>query len=166
MPGWIMPLYTTMLMAAFLLFGQAVRSNKIEGRGVVLVGGGIGLVATIASYLLLMASAPGGKVPLGAVLGNSLLMAVATGIAVAVSLRQQRVDDLRTETVGATTVIVRQCSAFRIRDLDALILPNTTALATLESDRRIAKMAPRIQDRLRRQAALQLERRSTGVPRY
>lgn len=132
MPGWVMPVYTTALMAAFLFYGQAVRSNRIEGRAVAYVGTGIGLIATIASYLLLLAATPGGKVPMAAVLGNSLLMATATAVMVAISMRQQKIDDLRTETVNDTRVIVRQCAAFRIRDLDALIVPTTPEMATFE----------------------------------
>ena len=45
-------------------------------------------------------------------------------------------------------------------------VPTLTALAVLEADATVPKMAPRILDRLRRQAALQLEQRRTGVHRF
>ncbi|MEO8462085.1 MAG: TM0106 family RecB-like putative nuclease [Chloroflexota bacterium] len=71
---------------------------------------------------------------------------------------RRRADDHLSIVAGATRVQRR-----KLIDAD---VATGTALATLDPDQRIAKMAPRIQDRLRRQAALQLERRSTGVPRF
>ncbi|HEX9188816.1 MAG TPA: TM0106 family RecB-like putative nuclease, partial [Vicinamibacteria bacterium] len=45
-------------------------------------------------------------------------------------------------------------------------VPTLTALATLEADATVPKVAPRILNRLRRQAALQLEQRRTGIHRF
>jgi uncharacterized protein len=45
-------------------------------------------------------------------------------------------------------------------------IPTLTALAVLDADATVPKMTPRVLDRLRRQAALQLEQRQTGVHRF
>lgn len=130
MPPWVMPLYTTALLGAFLLFGWMVRSNRLEGRAILVVGTAIGLAATIASYLILR-MASGGKLPIQAILFNAIAMAGCTGFVVGGAYRQQKVEDLFETTIEGTRVVVRQCSAFRIRDLDALIVPTSTTLASL-----------------------------------
>ncbi|MES2209193.1 MAG: TM0106 family RecB-like putative nuclease [Chloroflexota bacterium] len=71
---------------------------------------------------------------------------------------QRRADDHLSIVAGATRVQRRKL-------VDAGVATHT-ALADLSPDAHIPKMTPRIQDRLRRQAALQLEHRRTGVHRF
>jgi len=71
---------------------------------------------------------------------------------------RRRADDHLSIVAGATKVQRR-------RLVDGGI-PTGTSLATLEPGHVVPKVAPRILDRLRRQAALQLEQRRTGIHRF
>ena len=62
--------------------------------------------------------------------------------------------------------IVAGAAKLQRRKLVDAAVPTLTALATLRPDARVAKMLPRMLDRLRRQAALQLGHRQTRVYRY
>lgn len=127
MPPWLMPAYGAVLLGLFVGYGWAVRSNRLEGRALVAVGTAIGVFATAASFVLLRWGS-GGKLPVQAILVNSLGMALCTGFVIASGLRQQRVETIDSWQVGDTQLLVLHGAATRIPTADALIVPTSTRL--------------------------------------
>lgn len=127
MPNWIMPVYGAILLVLFVGYGWAVRSNRLEGRALIAVGTAIGIFATLASFVLLRWGS-GGKLPIQAVLVNSLSMALCTGFVIASGLRQQRVETIDEWRAGDTDMVVLHGAAGRIPECDALIVPTSTRL--------------------------------------
>lgn len=127
MPSWMMPAYAAGLLVAFVAYGWAVRNNKIEGRTLIALGTAIGIGATLASFFL-MRTASGGKLPIQAVLVNSLSMAICTGFVIASGLRQQKVEEIDRWYAGETEFSVLHGALSRMPGTDAVVVPTSTRL--------------------------------------
>ncbi len=127
MPNWIMPAYGAVLLVLFVGYGWAVRSNRLEGRALIAAGTAIGIFATLASFVLLRWGS-NGKLPIQAVLVNSLSMALCTGFVIASGLRQQRIETIDAWRAGEVDLAVLHGAASRIPACDVLIVPTSTRL--------------------------------------
>ncbi len=121
--------YAIFVIALFVGYGILVRRRVFEGRNILLAGAVVGVLAVAAATLNALPQRT--VLPLPLLLINPLMMGIVTVYCVWFSYRQQRVEDVATLAVGDTKVIVRVCSAFRIPDADALLLPTSTAMRML-----------------------------------
>jgi len=121
--------YAVFVVALFVGYGILVRRRVFEGRNILLAGAVVGVLAVGAATLNALPQRA--VLPWPLLLVNPIMMGLVTVYCVWFSYRQQRVEDVATLLVGDTKIIVRVCSAFRIPDADALLLPTSTSMRML-----------------------------------
>lgn len=118
--------FMAVVTTLFVLYAQGVRRAYLSGRAIVFVGLAVGAVALLGVLLILSPSMQRG-LPLPALLINVGGMALCTAYCILMAQRQARVEEAATE--GKLALLVT--TPYRLKDLDALILPTSTRLRSL-----------------------------------
>lgn len=121
--------YAVFIVALFLFYGHLVRRGTLAGRGIVLAGATVGVIAAAASFFQ-VAPETRAQTTLPVLLLGPLMMLICTGVCVAFAYRAQKVVEAARFALGDTTVIVRYSPASSIA-ADALLLPTLTTLRML-----------------------------------
>ena len=94
MKDTLFTLYAITMLLAFVGFGQAVKRHWVRGYRLTLVGSAIGLTAVVGSYFTMLQAGTGRSVPILAIVINSVMIAIATGVAIASGHRQQSLSEI------------------------------------------------------------------------
>lgn len=120
--SWPLWAYVIVITGLFAFYAQGVRRGKLSGNAIVTVGAAIGGVALLGMLFLL-----GQKPQPAALIINVVMMSLCTAYCIVMAQRQARVEELY--TAGKLSVVVS--SAYRLPQVEALIVPTSTHLRSL-----------------------------------
>lgn len=121
--------FAFLLVSLYMAYAIQVRNGKIDGKAILGSGIALWLVGLGATSALIW---PGvAREGFRLIVVNGATMTVLTAWCVYMAWRSAQIKDVFSTVVGETDVVVRSCSPWRIRGVEALVLPNTTALRSI-----------------------------------
>jgi len=120
------------IVTLFAVYGVLVRRGTIKDGAIIGAGIAVGAVAvgvTIAYWWPLYQRG----LSLGLFLVNPIAMTFCAIWCITLAYRSQRVEDIATNVVGDTKILVRLCPPSRLPDADALLLPTNTTFQMTEN---------------------------------
>lgn len=131
MPDLAFLVYATVVLGLFLAYGTLTRRGQLRGRAIPLAGAGVGLVALVATVLLLKPQIESKGVPFAVLLLNAGSIGLVSAYCILLAVRQARVEVVSERQAGGGRVAVRVSSPWRLADVDALVVPTATTLRAL-----------------------------------
>lgn len=131
MPSAAFILYATVVTGLFLVYGNLVRRGQLSGRAIPLAGTGVGLVALVATVLLLKPQIESKGIPFAVLLLNAGSIGLVSAYCILLASRQARVAEVAQRQVGEARVAVRVSSPWRIAGVEAIVIPTATTLRAL-----------------------------------
>lgn len=122
-------LVTFAVVFLYMTYAVQVRNGRIDGKVVLLAGLGLWVVGLGLTTVMIWPSVA--KEGFRLISLNATTMTILTVWCVYMAWRSALIKDVFTTKLGETEVIVRSCTPWRIRGVDALLLPNSTALRSI-----------------------------------
>lgn len=134
----LMP-FMFMVVSLYMAYAIQVRNGRIDGRAIFVAGGAMWLLGLGITSAMIWPSIAKEGFRLIAV--NATTMTLLTAWCVYMAWRSAQIKEELTLVVGETQVVLQTCSPWRIRGVEALVLPNTTALRSITGPAATVQMA-------------------------